>query len=169
LPTDTVYGLAADPWHEEAMARLHDLKDGPAGGAIGLLVASVDHAAGIVALGVGAWALAAAHWPGALTLIARAARPLPEWVGDRGRTVGVRMPDSDLVLDLLSEAGPLAVTSADRLGEAPVASDEDARARFGDSVGLYLPGTCPEVSVSTVVDVTGTRVIVLRQGSVVLG
>lgn len=168
LPTDTVYGLAADPQNPEAVARLHSLKGEPQRGVIGLLVASVDQAAEIVALGVGAWALAAAHWPGALTLIARAARPLPEWIGDRGRTVGVRMPDSDVVLDLVSETGPLAVASAGRSGESPATSDEQARAIFGDSVALYLPGTCPEGEVSTVLDVTGIRPVVLHQGRLVV-
>ncbi len=119
-----------------------------------------------MALDVRAWGLAATHWPGALTLVARASRRLPRWIGNAGRTVGVRMPDLDITLELLEATGPLAVTSANLAGESPALSDGDARSIFGSAVDLYLPGTCPGAAASTVVDVTGTSVIMLRQGPV---
>jgi tRNA threonylcarbamoyl adenosine modification protein (Sua5/YciO/YrdC/YwlC family) len=135
-------------------------------GQIALLVASVEQAAEVVALDVRGWGLAATHWPGPLTLVARASRSASSEIGALGRTVGVRMPDLDLLLDILQDTGPLAVTSANLTGGPPALSDLEARALFGEAVDLYVEGDCPGAVVSTVVDVTGTSAIVLRQGPV---
>ncbi len=168
LPTDTVYSLAVDVAMPEAVGRLAALKANPAGNPVSLLVGSVEEAAGIVALDVRAWALAAAHWPGALTLIARPARPQPAWMTAVGRTVALRVPDHDVALEVVSAVGPIAVTSANRVDEAPALSDTEARSMFGESVAVYLPGRCPGGAASTVVDATGLRLTVLRQGPIVI-
>ena len=166
LPTDTVYGLAAHPDHPDAVDRLHQLKGRNEAGPLALLVASVDQAVEMVALDVRAWGLAATHWPGPLTLVARASRSLPQRIGDGGRTVGVRMPDLDLTLDILEGTGPLAVASANLPDQPPALSDVEARQMFGADVDLYVEGVCPGAVASTVVDVTSTRIIVLHQGPV---
>ena len=166
LPTDTVYGIAAHPDQPSAIERLFELKGRAEDKPIAMLVASVEQAAELVALDVRAWGLGAAHWPGALTLVARAARPLPKWIGSGGRTVGVRVPDLDVTLDILEAVGPLAVTSANLAGEEPALSDEEARRVFGDRVDHYVPGVCPGSVASTVIDATGTRLTVLRQGPI---
>lgn len=166
MPTDTVYSLAvcfAIPGAVEGMFEVMGIS---AGAPMSVLVSSVEQAAEIATLDVRAWALAAAHWPGPLALVARPAGRLSPSAGDRGRTVAVRMPDHEVALDLITEVGPLAVSPATRMGDAAAGSATEARSMFGDSVALYLPGSCPGVGQLTVVDVTGTRFIVLRTGAV---
>lgn len=166
VPTDTVYGLAVDPWNEDAVALLYELKGRPARKPIGLLAASVEQVEEIADLGAGR-DLARAHWPGALTLVVRPRVVIPDWVGDRALgTVGVRVPDHDLLRELLAATGPLAVTSANRSGEADLVDDHTARSVFGRRVGCYLPGRSPGGLASTVVDVSGRGRRVLRQGPV---
>lgn len=169
VPTDTVYGVGADPWNEDAVESLYHLKGRPEHKPIGLLAASVDQVAEIADLGPGE-TLARAHWPGALTLVVAPRVVIPDWVGSAVmRTVGIRVPDHDLLRSLLERTGPLAVTSANRSGEPEALDDRAARALFGDEVAVYLPGRCPGGTASTVVDVTGGSLVVLREGPIELG
>ena len=167
LPTDTVYGIGVDPQNEAAVARLYELKGRPAHKPVGLLVADVAQAQEIGVLSDAAAELAARHWPGALTLVVTPRVVLPDWVGDRYlRTVGIRVPDHPVALELLRRTGPLAVTSANRSGEPEAMSDVEARAIFGGGVAVYLEGKCPGGAPSTVVDATGAGLVVLREGPV---
>lgn len=167
VPTDTVYGLAAVPTHREAIARLYDVKGRPAGKPIALLVASVSQAEELVVFTPAAAELGRRHWPGALTLVLPTRRRLPDWVGDPTRgTVGVRVPDHPVALELLEAAGPLAVTSANPSGGDPALDHRSARAMFGELVDLYLEGVCPGGTASTVVDATGSELRILRRGPV---
>ena len=167
LPTDTVYGLAADPFSERAVAALFALKGRSAGNPIPLLAASAEQAARLGALEGAALAAVRAHWPGALTVVVRRAGGLPVWVGDAEHdTVGLRVPDHPAALALLAASGPLAVTSANRSGEAPATDEAAARAMFGNRVAAYLPGSGAQVPPSTVVDFTGPSPRALRSGPV---
>lgn len=167
LPTDTVYGVGVDPLDDSAVSRLFELKGRPRHKPVGLLVATVEQAATIGHLDGAAADLARLHWPGALTLVVKPRVALADWVGDTQReTVGVRVPDHPVALDLLRETGPMAVTSANRSGGAEAMNDAEARAALGDDVALYLQGTCPGGEASTVVDATGARLVMLRKGPV---
>jgi tRNA threonylcarbamoyl adenosine modification protein (Sua5/YciO/YrdC/YwlC family) len=170
LPTDTVYGIGVDPFNERAVSRLYELKGRPESKPVGLLVASVEQAGSIGRLDGVAAELAAAHWPGALTLVVTPSVILSDWVGDsQRRTVGLRVPDLPLTLELLEATGPLAVTSANLAGGEESMTHEEARAVFGDRVRIYVEGRAPGEQASTVVDVTGPEVVVLRQGPVSVG
>jgi tRNA threonylcarbamoyl adenosine modification protein (Sua5/YciO/YrdC/YwlC family) len=167
LPTDTVYGIGADPLSEEAVARLYELKGRPELKPVGLLVASLEQAEILGEIEGVAADLASQHWPGALTLVVTPKVILANWVGDtQRRTVGLRVPDHAVAIELLSAVGPLAVTSANLSGGSESMSDEDARAVFGDLVSVYDEGMAPGGESSTVVDVTGSEIVVLRQGPV---
>lgn len=167
LPTDTVYGIGADPMSEEAVTRLFELKGRPDHKPIGLLIGSLQQAEVIGEISGVAVGLAAAHWPGALTLVVIPKVILADWVGDAQRqTVGLRVPDHPVTLELLAAVGPLAVTSANVSGGEESLSHEEARALFGDRVSVYVEGRSPGGQSSTVVDVTGGEVVVLRQGPV---
>ena len=169
LPTDTVYGIGADPMSEPAIAKLFELKGRPEHTPIGLLVASLEQAESVGEIRGVAADLAAAHWPGALTLVVTPKVILADWIGDvQRRTVGLRVPDHPVALELLAAVGPLAVTSANMSGGAESLSDEEARVVFGDRVAVYIEGSSPGGESSTVVDVTGSEVVVLRRGPVVL-
>ena len=169
VPTDTVYGVAADPWNEAAVARLFILKGRPEDKPVALLAASSDQVDEIADLGA-AHHLAARHWPGALTLVLRPVVVIPDWIGTTSvRSVGVRVPDHDELRTLLAATGPLAVTSANRSGEPDTLDDIEAKAVFGDEIAKYMPGRCPGGVASTVVDATGPELVVLRQGPVSAG
>ena len=167
VPTDTVYGVAADPWSESGMNALFDLKGRGPEHPVALLVANLEQAHELVDITALAERLAAEFWPGPLTLVLPAARDLPPWIGDQARgTVGVRVPQHPVALDLLDKAGTLAVTSANRSGEEAAVDHEQALQIFGDEVTGYLEGTGSAGLASTVLDATVDPPAVLRAGPV---
>jgi len=167
VPTDTVYGIAADPFCEAAVHALFSAKGRPAVKPIPILAADQEQIMSIGLLDDEAGAFADDHWPGALTLVVPRVDGLPEWVGDPERgSVGVRVPDHPAALALLAVSGPLAVTSANRSGDAPAGDDRSARASLGDSVAVYLEGSGGGGAASTVVDLTGPEPRILRPGPV---
>ena len=169
FPTDTVYGIGVDPLSQPALGRLFELKGRPAYKPVGVLVASVDQAETVGELSGHARRLAREHWPGALTLVVAPKVILANWVGDaQQRTMGVRVPDHPVALEFLHATGPLAVTSANRSGGREALSDVEARAVFGDQVAAYLPGVAPGGEASTVVDATGEKLVILREGPVTI-
>lgn len=169
VPTDTVYGIAADPWSETGMNALFDLKGRGPEHPVALLVADLEQARELCVISERARTLAARHWPGPLTLVLHAARDLPAWIGDQARgTVGVRVPQHVVALELLERAGTLAVSSANRSGEEPAVSHEEAESIFGAAVIGYLRGKGSSGQASTVLDLTVDPPAVLRAGPVVI-
>jgi tRNA threonylcarbamoyl adenosine modification protein (Sua5/YciO/YrdC/YwlC family) len=167
VPTDTLYGLAADPFRETALEEIFLLKGRPAAKPMALLVASIEQAMSLAMFTDHALDLADEHWPGALTLVLPRLDTTPEWVGDRRRrTLGVRCPDHPVALELLAASGPLAVTSANLTGGPSALDDGEARALFGDAVAVYLPGTAPGGAASTIIDLTEEDPLTLREGPV---
>ena len=167
VPTDTVYGVAADPWSESGMNALFHLKGRGPEHPVALLVADLEQAHELVVITALAERLAAEFWPGPLTLVLPAARDLPPWIGDQARgTVGVRVPQHPVALDLLDKAGTLAVTSANRSGEEAAVDHEQALQIFGDAVIGYLEGAGSAGLASTVLDATVDPPAVLRAGPV---
>jgi tRNA threonylcarbamoyl adenosine modification protein (Sua5/YciO/YrdC/YwlC family) len=105
-------------------------------------------------------------WPGPLTLVVRAAQSLAWDLGETRGTVAVRMPLQPVALEVLTQTGPLAVSSANRSGLPPAADAADAERQLGDSVRVYLDGGPVAVAVpSTIVDLTGDHARVLRAGA----
>lgn len=169
IPTDTVYGIGADPLSTEAVERLFELKGRPPNKPVGLLAANLEDAMRVGDITGPAANLARDHWPGALTLIVTPKVILAEWVGDaQAETVGIRVPDHPRARELLMLTGPLAVTSANRSGEKDTKTAEEARSVFGDAVTAYLDGESPGGVPSTVVDATGSELHILRPGPIVL-
>lgn len=168
LPTDTVYGIGADANNADAVARLLEAKQRGRGFPPPVLVADP---ASLDALADGVddrvRTLAEAFWPGALTLVLRAAAWVTFDLGDRAGTIAVRVPDQDVTREVLRRTGPLAVSSANVHGREAALTAADAHEQLGDAVAVYLdagPGTGPVAS--TIVDLTGARARVLRQGRV---
>ena len=167
VPTDTVYGLAVNSYSEEALARLFEVKGRPAERPVAVLVSGIEQAQKIVQFNPAARELAEEHWPGPLTLVLRRQPDVPAHVGDvSSGTIGVRMPRHQVALQVLAEAGPLLVSSANRSGEAPAIDSAGAQDMFGDEVEFYLPGAAGAGESSTVVDFTGSAPIVLRAGPI---
>jgi tRNA threonylcarbamoyl adenosine modification protein (Sua5/YciO/YrdC/YwlC family) len=166
LPTDTVYGIGADPFNSDAVALLFRVKERDLGSPVAILGADSDAFAGIAELTGEAAAAADAHWPGGLTVVVPKSVDAPPWIGDERGTVAIRVPDHPVALELLRSAGPLAVTSANRSGDASARTADEARFALGYGVAVYLEGDAHLGEASTVVDLSGSEPVVLRQGPV---
>ena len=167
LPTDTVYGVAADAFSPPAVERLLAAKGRGRDMPVPVLVGSqrgldglADHVTDEMR------ALVEAFWPGALTLIVPAAASLAWDLGETRGTVAVRMPHHPVALEVLESTGPLAVSSANRTGEPPPVTAEEARLQLGEAVAVYLEaGPTAGAVASTIVDLTGERPQVRRTGA----
>lgn len=170
VPTDTVYGVAADAFDPASVRLLLEAKGRGRDMPPPVLV-SVVTTLDALAVGIPEYARALVEelWPGPLTLVCRE-QPSLHWdLGDSRGTVAVRMPDHPLTLDLLSRTGPLAVSSANKSG-MPAALDADAAEEMlGSSVAVILDdGPSPGMQPSTILDVTGPKGRVLRLGALSL-
>ncbi|MEU6429163.1 L-threonylcarbamoyladenylate synthase [Microbispora sp. NPDC046973] len=168
LPTDTVYGIGADAFTPSAVNALLEAKGRGRDIPVPVLVGTVRAANALVeSLGTYGQDLVDAFWPGPLTLILRANRSLSWDLGDTKGTVAVRMPLHPVALDLLKETGPMAVSSANRAGNPPATTVDEAEEQLGDSVDVYLDGgPCDENVPSTIVDLTTAVPRVLRKGAI---
>ncbi len=168
LPTDTVYGVAADAFNPVAVAALLSAKGRGPSMPPPVLVPSPRTLNGL-ALDVPTWVteLLDRYWPGPLTVVVRA-QPSLRWdLGDTNGTVAVRMPDHPVALALLSQTGPLAVTSANRTGAPAATSAAESVEQLGDRVELYLDaGPSSGLAASTIVDCTTAQPTVLRPGPI---
>ena len=168
LPTDTVYGVGADAFSPEAVASVLAAKGRGREMPPPVLVPSVRTIEGL-ATSVPAWARALIEefWPGPLTLVLMAQPSLMWDLGETNGTVALRMPQDDVALALLTQVGPMAVTSANLTGQPPATTVTDAAAQLGAAVAVYLDGG-PTTSreVSTIVDCTGVFPMVLREGAI---
>jgi len=168
-PTDTVYGLGADIFNEEAVGRIYQIKQRLIYQPLPILLADkFEMAMMAAAMPEIAWLLAEHFLPGGLTLIVRKSSLVPPWVTAGGDTVAVRIPNHPIALALIRDLGkPLIGTSANLSGLPSPVSTREVRDQLGDKVDFILDGgRCPGGIESTVVDVTGETPMILREGSV---
>jgi L-threonylcarbamoyladenylate synthase len=168
FPTDTTYGLGADPGHPAAVDRLFDLKGRAADKPVLLLVDSLEMAATVGVLAPRVAAIAARLWPGALTLVVPARPTLSTRITAGTGTVGLRWPDARLPQQLLRAFGkPLTATSANRSGAPIAATVDDAWRQLGAGLdGAIDLGPLPDASPSTILDLTSRLPRILRHGPV---
>jgi L-threonylcarbamoyladenylate synthase len=174
MPTDTVYGVAADAFNASAVARLLAAKGRGRQSPPPVLVSSPTTMRALVAeVPEPVERLVERFWPGGLTIVLPA-QPSLRWdLGETRGTVAVRMPDDRFALELLEETGPLAVSSANLTGKPAALEIEAAVEMLRDSVAVYLDGGLVDTGVaSTIIDATGLvgreerAVTVLRDGAV---
>lgn len=168
FPTDTVYALGADAFNAFATAMVFQAKGRPRSLPLPVLVAQPRQAWALVSsVPEAAVELAAAFWPGALTIILPEAESLTWDIGVTRGGVALRMPSHPDALALIEEVGPLAATSANRFGEPTPPAVAEIAARLGHTVSLYLDGGPAAGDVpSTIVDLTGGQVRVVREGAI---
>lgn len=168
IPTDTVYGVGADAFDPDAVARLLAAKGrgrempppvlvGTAGTLDALATRVPDYVAPLVQR----------FWPGALTIVCHQ-QPSLQWdLGDTRGTVAVRMPDHELARELLDRTGPLAVSSANLTGRPAALDADEAMEMLGESVAVVIDGgASPGGVASTILDATGERPRLLRAGAI---
>ncbi|MRG61446.1 threonylcarbamoyl-AMP synthase [Agromyces sp. CFH 90414] len=176
LPTDTVYGLAADAFAPAAVQRLLDAKGRGRTSPPPVLIPGVPTLDGLARdVPDTVRALVGEFWPGGLTVVLHA-HPSLQWdLGETRGTVALRMPDHRIALELLSETGPLAVSSANLSGRPAATTAQGAAEMLGDSVAVYLDGGSagtayeavgerPGDLSSTIVDATGDHLRIVRAG-----
>ncbi|WP_024802492.1 L-threonylcarbamoyladenylate synthase [Nocardia sp. BMG51109] len=168
IPTDTLYGLAADAFDSAAVNALLAAKRRGRDMPVSILVGSWNTIDGLVfSVQPRARDLIRAFWPGGLSLVVQQAPSLAWDLGDTRGTVMLRMPLHPVVLELLREVGPLAQSSANVSGRPPATTVHEAREQLGDLVGVYLDGGKAEHSVpSTILDLTADTPRILREGAV---
>ena len=168
LPTDTVYGVGVDAFDAEGVQRLLDTKGRGRDMPPPVLI-STDTTLEALATELPGWAsgLVAKYWPGPLTIVCRQ-QPSLRWdLGETRGTVAIRMPDHQGALELLGRTGPLAVSSANSTGHPAATTAEEAEDMIGWGVEVTLDDGPSKGSVaSTIVDCTGTRPRVLREGAI---
>lgn len=169
FPTDTVYGIAADPSNETAVRQLYTVKGRAPEKAIALLVSGESQLEWITDPALpGLAPLAEAFWPGGLTVVVPARPDAAVATGQPFSTVGLRMPDHPIPLALIREMGyPLATTSANLSGSPSPRTAADVEGQIGGRIALIIDGgECPGGTDSTVVDLTTTPPTVRRVGAV---
>lgn len=161
MPTDTVYGIGCRLGDADALGRLFAAKRRPPEKAVPWLIASFDEVGRLGFRGDDRAArLAERFWPGALTIVV----PAAEGEG----TQAFRVPDHPLMLELLAAAGPLVVSSANRSGEPETLDADDVAIAFADSdepAATLDGGRVPGGVASTVVDLSGPRARIAREGA----
>ena len=169
VPTDTVYGLAADPFHPGATERIFTAKKRPRDVELPVLVAEVAQALDLClveALPASARRLMERCWPGALTIVVPRRPGLSADLGSDEATVGIRRPAHPVVRQLCQRVGPLAVTSANLHGGETPATAQGVAELFGGDVAVVVDGGVCAGAPSTVVDCTGPEPRLLREGAV---
>ena len=166
FPTETVYGLGADATNPRAVAGIFEAKGRPGDNPLIVHVSSLEEAEALGAFDDRARLLADRFWPGPLTLVVEADPRIPEEVRAGLPTVAIRMPRHPLALDLIRRTGvPVAAPSANRSGRPSPTDAASVREDLEGRVAVILDGGPTEVGLeSTVVDVTGDRVVLLRPG-----
>jgi L-threonylcarbamoyladenylate synthase len=169
LPTETVYGLAANAWNEAAVRRIYEAKGRPAENPIIVHVASLELARRCVS----EWPrtaeqLAATFWPGPLTLVLPRSEEIPPLVTARGATVGVRWPSHPFIQAVIRACGfPLAAPSANRSCELSPTTAEHVRKSLGAKISLIIDGGPVDVGIeSSVLDLASTPPRLLRPGMI---
>jgi L-threonylcarbamoyladenylate synthase len=174
IPTDTVYGIAVDAFSHKAVELLLKTKGRDRSVPPPVLIPKVETLSALATdLPLVASKLAAAFWPGALTMVLRA-QPSLDWdLGETRGTVALRVPDHKITLALLEDVGPLAVSSANTTGNPAAVTAQQAFDYFGEKVPVYLDGGgSPKGEASTILDLTqvrdGEAIRVLRKGALSL-
>ena len=165
-PTDTVYGLGCDPFSEDAADRLFRAK-GRGRKAVPVLCGSEKNASELVRLNARALELARKHWPGPLTIVAPLRARLPPRRSQGTGNLGVRVPGLASCRSLIDACGGwLTGTSANVSGRPSSKTAEEALEQLGGSVDLILDGGTLAGKESTVVQVSGDTVAILRTGPI---
>jgi L-threonylcarbamoyladenylate synthase len=169
IPTDTLYGLAADPFSAAAVARVFDVKGRVADRALPLIAADVAQIASRLGpLSETAARLADRFWPGPLTLLMPAARQLAREVSGGTGTVGVRVPADAIARAVCAACGhPVTATSANLSGAPAAVAADDVEHALGDRIEFMLDaGSTPGGAPSTIVDVTAGEPRLVRAGAI---
>jgi L-threonylcarbamoyladenylate synthase len=171
MPTDTFYGLAADPFNLRAVERVYEIKSRSRHKPLSLLIGSVDQAEELARpLPKEFYALARKYWPGPLTVIVKAASRLPLKVTANTGNVALRIPNSAIAIAVIEAAAiPITATSANLSGASECTTADAVRDQLQNRISIIVDGgTSPRDVASTIIDLTDeeTRWQVMREGAI---
>jgi L-threonylcarbamoyladenylate synthase len=169
FPTDTLYGLGANAFDEDAVLKIYEIKSRPRNLALTLLLADI---AQIKVVGDDipklAWELAERYMPGALTIVVKKSKAVPYAISGGRDTVAVRVPNHPIPIALISGLGaPITGTSANLSGAPDPATAEEVHKQLGSRVDMIIDGgRCPIGVSSTILDLTTDPPTILREGAI---
>jgi L-threonylcarbamoyladenylate synthase len=169
FPTDTVYGLGADPLNEQAVSRIYKVKKRPPSLPLPLLLAEKSDLLRVATVVPEiAWQLAERFLPGGLTLVLMKSPWVPGYMTADGDTIAVRIPNHPVTIALIRGLGtPIVGTSANLSGRPSSVIAEAVSEQLGDEVDFIIDGgRCPGGTESTVLDVTGKAPVLIREGAI---
>jgi len=168
-PTDTVYGLGACANLPEAIERVYKVKERPLNMPLPLLLADISQITRVAeSVPPIAWALIHSFLPGALTLVLSKSASVPDIISGGGTTIAIRIPAHPVPVALVEGLGtPIVGTSANLSGRSSPLTAEEVYSQLGDKIDLVIDGgRCPGGKESTIVDVTGVKPVILREGAI---
>lgn len=168
-PTETVYGIGANIFNRDAVARIFDIKGRAQQKAIIVIVPTIDVLNELAAnISFGAKKLIEAFWPGPLTMIFQASKKVPREITGGGATVAIRIPANEICIQLMQKSGvPITSTSANLAGAPNPVSAPEVAQNLGDRVDLIIDGGPSKSGTpSTVIDATGEQIRIIRAGAI---
>ena len=164
IQTETVYGIGVNPFSQEAVDKIFELKGRDEDKPLSILVSSFYDLQKLEIVSI-IPEVVELYWPGPLTIVVETKKEFADGVGTKNpSSIGVRVPDNELAIELLKITGPLAVTSANLSGENDINSDTEAENVFGTKVSEYLEGESLHGSGSTIIDFRIEGGEILREG-----
>ena len=163
FPTDTVYGIGAKIDDHIGMDKIYEIKHRPKEKRLSVLCADIEAISSIAYVTEDAKKLIEKYMPGGLTLILNSKEEIRnDYIFE---TIAVRIPDHELAIRILQENGPMATTSVNTSGQAPMNEYIDIVKHFGEKVLYVYPNTVNSSKVSsTIIDLTGSEVTLIREG-----
>lgn len=168
FPTDTVYGIGANLFNERAIEKIYQTKHRPGHKPLAVLCANKDQILKVAKeIPEKIDKLISQFMPGALTVILPKRDEVPDYVTSNLKTVGVRIPNHPVALEILEKVGPLATTSANISGDTSLNDAKDVMNALGEEIDIIIDGGLTDIQIpSTVVAINGEEVVMIREGSI---
>lgn len=166
FPTETVYGLGVQFGSKEALDKLMEAKDRDYSKAITLMVAHKQEIQNYAYISQDAMKIIEAFMPGMITLVFQKKDSVESDMTNGKETIGIRIPDSTYVLSLLKKAGPMLVTSANLSNHPNTTTTQEVLDQLDGRIDLVVDGKTTDNIASTVVDVSGNEIRILREGKI---
>jgi len=164
-PTDTTYGIGCDIKNTRAIERIYRLKSKSRKDTLSFICADLSHLADYAVVSTAGFRLMKRTLPGPYTFVLRATKEPPRALQTKQKTVGIRVPDHPIPLELVRMLGhPIVNTTANISGEVPFTHPEDILDAFGNSIDLIIDGGDIKGDLSTVVQVQDSEITILREG-----
>ena len=168
FPTETVYGLGIEFNNFDALERLMEAKNRDYSKAITLMVSQKEDIEKYAYVSEDARKIIDAFMPGMITLVFNKKESVNDLMTHGKKTIGIRIPDSRFVLELLENAGPMLVTSANLSNHPNTTTTKEVLDQLDGRIDMVVDGIANSTTASTVVDVTGDEVKILREGIITL-